>query len=161
MKTMKDYLDLDLKCYVLLLADMFEKIRKNTLKNYGLRPSHYLSAPGLSWDAMLKITKIKFELIPNPDMYIFFENGTRAGPFNISNRYSKTNNKYLIVTIFNFNKKPYDPKHKPKHAIYFDANNLDCYAMSKFLPTSGFKWIDPKEFNLNKYTNNNLEGYIL
>ena len=85
MKAVKDYLDLHLKCYVLLLADMFEKIRKNSLKNYGLRPSHYLSAPGLSWDAMLKITKIKFELVPDPDMYIFFENGTRPG-LEISNR---------------------------------------------------------------------------
>ena len=27
--------------------------------------------------------------------------------------------------------------------------------MSKFLPTSSFKWIDPKEFNLNKYTSSN------
>ena len=40
--------------------------------------SHYLSAPGLSWDAMLKMTKIELELIPDPDMYIFFENGTRS-----------------------------------------------------------------------------------
>ena len=50
---MKDYHKLFLKCDVLLLADVFEKFRSNTLENYGLCPSHYLSAPGLSWDAML------------------------------------------------------------------------------------------------------------
>ena len=73
MKTMKDYHDLYLKCDVLLLADVFEIFRNNSLKNYGLCPSHYLSAPGLSWDTMLKMTKIKLIIISDPDMYIFFE----------------------------------------------------------------------------------------
>ena len=53
METMKDFNDLYLKCDVLLLADLFEKIKNNSLKIYRLRPSHYLSAPGLNWDAML------------------------------------------------------------------------------------------------------------
>ena len=58
---------------------------------------------------------------------------------------TKTNDKYL---------KSYDPKQESKHVIYLDANNLYGYAMSKFLPTGGFKWIDPEEFDLKKYTNN-------
>ena len=78
MKTMKDYHDLYLKYDVLLLA-VFKKFRNNSLKNYGLSPSHYLSAPSLSWDAMLIMTKIKLELIPDPDMYTFFEKGTKGG----------------------------------------------------------------------------------
>ena len=57
METMKDYHDLGLKCYILLLADVFEKFRNNSFKNYRLCASHYLSAPGLSWEAMLKIDK--------------------------------------------------------------------------------------------------------
>ena len=73
MKTMKDFHDLYLKCDVLLLADVFEKFRNNSLKNSGLSPSHYLSAPALSWDAMLNMTKVELELITDPDMYIFFE----------------------------------------------------------------------------------------
>ena len=89
---MKDYNDLYLKWYVLLLADVFQKFRNNSLKKYGLCPSHYLSAP--SWDAMLKMTKVKLELM-NPDMYIFFEKGTRGRISYISNRYSKANNNYL------------------------------------------------------------------
>ena len=95
MKTMKDYHDLYLKCDLLLLADVFEKCRNNSLKNYGLCPSHHLSAPALSWDAMLKMTKIKLELISDPDIYIFFERGMRGRVSNISNRYSKANNQYL------------------------------------------------------------------
>ena len=57
MKTMKNYHDLHSKCDVLLLADEFEKLRNNSLKNYGLCPSHYLSVSGLRCDAVLKMTK--------------------------------------------------------------------------------------------------------
>ena len=78
MKTMKDYHDLYLKCNNLLLGGVFEKFRNNSLKNYGLRPSHYLSAPVLGWDAMLRMTKIKIEFIPDPYMYVLFEKGTRG-----------------------------------------------------------------------------------
>ena len=101
MKTMKDYHDLYLKCDVLLLADVFEKFRNNSLKNYGLCPSHYLSSLALGWDAMLNTKKVELELIPDPDKYIFFEKGARGGVLYSSNRYSKANNKYL---------KFYDPK---------------------------------------------------
>ena len=85
MKTMKDYHDLYLKCDVLLLADVFEKFGNNSLNNYGLCTSHYLSAPGLSWDSMLKMTKIELELIPDTGMYVFFEKGKRGGISYISN----------------------------------------------------------------------------
>ena len=114
--------------------------------------SHYLSAPASSWDAMLNMAKVELELIPDPDMYIFHEKGSRGGVSYISNRYIKANNKYL---------KSYDPKQQSKHIIYLDANNLDGYAMPKFLPTSGFKWTDPKGFNSNKYTNNSSKGCVL
>ena len=57
--------------------------------------------------------------------------------------------------------KPYDPKEESKHIIYLEANNLYGYAMSKFLPASGFKWIDPKEFDMNKYTKNGSKGCVL
>ena len=80
---------------------MCVKFRNNSLKNYGLCPSHYLSAPDLSWNTMLKLNDIEFELILDPDMYIFFDKGKRGGISCISNRYSKANNKYL---------KLYDPK---------------------------------------------------
>ena len=133
MKRMKDYHDLYLKFDIILSANKFEKFRNNSLKNYGLCPSHYFSAPGLRWDKMLKMTKIELELVPDPDMYILFEKGTRGGISYISNRYSKPKNKYL---------KSYDPKQESKHTIYFDINNLYGSAMSKFLPIWGFKWID-------------------
>ena len=87
----------------LLLANVFEKFRNNALKNYGLFPSHYLSAVSLNWDAIFEIRKIELELVPYPDIYIFFEKGTRGGISYISNRYSKANNKYLKLMTQNKN----------------------------------------------------------
>ena len=55
----------------------------------------------------------------------------------------------------------YDPKQESKHIIYLDSNNLYGHAMSKFPPTSGFKWIDLKEFDMNKYTSNSSKGWVL
>ena len=57
--------------------------------------------------------------------------------------------------------KSYDPKQESKYIIYLDANDLYGFAMSKFLPVSEFKWIDPKELDLIKYTSNSSKGYIL
>ena len=110
MKILKDYHNLYLKCSrcVKLLADVFEKFRNNSLKNYRLFWSHYFSAPVLSWDAMLNMAKIKLELISDRDIYIFFDKGMRGGVSYISNRYSKANNKCL---------KSYDPKQESKHIL--------------------------------------------
>ena len=82
---------------------------------------------------------------------ILWKKGVRGEVSYISNRYSKANNKYL---------KSYDPKQESKH-IYLDANNLYGYALPNFCPTSGFRWIDPKEFDLNKYTSNSSKGCVL
>ena len=84
---------------------------------------------------MLSMTKVELELIPDPDMYIFFEKDTRGGVSDISNRYSQS--------IWNYNSNKYlksdYPKQESKHIIHLNTNNLYGYAMSKFLPTSGFK----------------------
>ena len=82
---MKDYHDLYLKCDVLLLVDVLN-FTNNSLKIFGLYPRHYLSSSSLSLHAMLKMTKIELELIPDPDMYIFSEKDTGGGVSYISNR---------------------------------------------------------------------------
>ena len=83
-----------LKKDVLLLVDSFEKFISTCLKYYNLDPCHYFSAPGLSCDAMLKMTKIELEKISDPDKYIFTEKGMRGGISYINERYIKANNKY-------------------------------------------------------------------
>ena len=101
MKNMGDYHDHYLKKDVLLLADVFEKIIDTCLKLYKLNPCHYFSSPGLSWDAMLKMTGMKLEKMVDIDIYLFIEKGLRGGISYIAKGYSKSNNKYM---------KNYDPK---------------------------------------------------
>ena len=92
-KTLGDCHDLYLKADVLLLADVFKKIIKVCLDYYGLDPCHYFSSPGLSWDAMLKMTGIELKLISDIDMHLFIEKGMRGGISYIAKRHSKANNK--------------------------------------------------------------------
>ena len=74
---------------------MFEKFISASLKHYYFQPCHYyFSAPGLSWDAMLKMAKTELEKISDPDKHIFIEKGMKGGISYISERYSKANNEY-------------------------------------------------------------------
>jgi len=130
-KSMKEYLELYLKVDVLCLADVFESFRETSMKNYGLDPLHYYTAPGLGWDALFKMTAAEVELIRDPDMFMFFERGLRGGISMISNPYAKANNKYLP---------DYDPEKPIKYIAYLDANNLYGYAMMMYLPYANFRW---------------------
>ena len=150
METLKEYHELYNITDVLLLADVFENFRDLCLKIYGLDPVYYFTAPGLAWDACLKITGIKLELLSDVNMLLMFEKGIRGGISIISNRYGKANNKYM--------QKGFNKSIPSKYLMYVDANNLYGDAMSKKLPTHGFKWLTGGEMekiyenrhNLNK-----------
>ena len=167
MNTMGDYHDLYLKTDVLLLADVFEKFIKTCLDYYGLDPCHYLSSPGLSWDAMLKMTGIELELISDIDIHLFIEKGMRAGISYIAKRYSKANGKYMKCYISREESKYmvcYDSSEESKYITYLDANNLYGWAISQYLAYSKFKWLNRKEFSdfcLNSISENSFIGYIL
>ena len=126
-------------------------VRNKTLKNYGLCPSYCFSAPALSWYPMLNIAKVEFKLISDADMHSFLQKGMRGGVCYISKRYSNASKKFLQL---------YYSK-QSQHVQYFDANNFYGYALHNFLPTGGFRWIDPKEFDSNKYSSNSRKGCIL
>ena len=119
METLQDYHDLYLKTDVLLLADVFENFRDVCQENYGLDPAWYYTAPGLAWDAALKVTKVELELLADPDMLLMIEKGIRGGVSMISTRYGKANNPYMGDS--------YDPNQPTKYISYLDANNLNNY----------------------------------
>ena len=73
---------------------MFEKFIKTCLDYYRLDLCHCFSSPGLSWDAMLKMTGVELELISDIDMYSFIEKGMRDSISYIAKRHSKANNEY-------------------------------------------------------------------
>ena len=135
-KKLKEYHEVYNKTDVLLLADVFEKFRDLCLMNYGLDPAHYYTAPGLAWDAMLKMTKINLELLSDVDKLLMIEKGIRGGISIISNRYGKANNKYM---------KDFYEKELSKYLMYLDANNLYGWAMSQKLPIHSFEWMTDKE----------------
>ena len=146
MKTFKEYHELYNITDVLLLADVFENFRDLCLKIYGLDPVYYFTAPGLAWDACLKITDIDLELLNDPNMLLMFEKGIRGGISIISNRYGEANNKYM--------RKGFNKNKPSKYLMYLDANNLYGCAMSEKLPTHGFKWLSCGE--MEKLFNNRV-----
>ena len=129
-KNLGDYHNLYVQSDTLLLADIFENFRDNCIKIYELDPVHFFSAPGLAWQACLKMTEIKLELLTDVDMLLMLEKGIRAGICHAVHRYAKANNKYM---------KSYNKNKESLYLQYFDANNLYGWVMSQKLLVNGFK----------------------
>ena len=142
-KNLGEYHDLYVQSDTLLLADVFENFREKCIEIYELDPAHFLSAPGLAWQACLKKTEVELELLTDNDMLIMFEEGTRGGMCQATYRYAKANNKYM---------KNYDRNIESSFLEYVDANNLYGWAMSQKLPVRNFKWTE-KEMYQNSRKN--------
>ncbi|CAJ0838645.1 13078_t:CDS:2, partial [Entrophospora sp. SA101] len=132
-RNLGEYHDLYLKTDVLLLTDIFTKFRETSMKHYGLDPAHYVSAPALSWDAMLKMTGVEIELFTEISMHDFVEKAKRGGIAMAVHRYFKANNPRMGDD--------YDPSQPTTWISYVDANNLYGWAMSQFLPIGKYKWL--------------------
>ena len=173
LENLGDYHDLYVQSDTLLLANVFNNFRDMCLKEYELDPAHFLSLPGLAWQACLKKTNIELELLTDYDMLLMLEEGIRGGICHSIHRYAKANNKY---------KKNYNNNEESSYIQYLDANNLYGWAMSKKLPVSEFKWLDNdktaepteepsslehsakhviKEKFIKNYNENDKKGYIL
>ena len=154
-KNLGEYHELYVQSDNLLLADVFENFRDKCIEIYELDPAHFLSAPGLAWQACLKKTGVELELLTDNDMLIMFEERTRGGICQAAYRYAKANNKYM---------KNYDKNKESSFLEYLDANNLYGWPMCKKLPVSDFKWLNDlsiftEEF-IKNYDENSDKGYI-
>ena len=139
-RSIREYHDLYLRTDVLLLADVFEKFRCVSLQTYGLDPLHYYTLPGLSWDAALKMSGVKLDLITDIDMYQMIERAIRGGVAMITHRRAVASPSLSL--------------------IYLDANSLYAWAMRQSLPVSDFAWADTDADFMNCNDERDI-GYIL
>ena len=100
----------------MILADYFEAFRDTSFHYYELDPTHYISSPGLSWDAMLKYTHVQLELLTDQYMLYMIMDGIRGGLSCIMKRYAVANNKYMINLNLD---------EETSYLVPVDANNLD------------------------------------
>ena len=108
----------------------------------------------MAWDAALKLTNVKLELLDNEEMYTFVKRSIRGGISQITKRYAKANNKHC---------KDFDPMKPISHLIYLDANNLYGWAMSQYLPTHKFRWLSPEEIEqivIENLSDESDDGYM-
>ena len=86
---------------------------------------------------MQKLTNCSLELISDPEQFRFIDRGIRGGVSNISMRYARANNHYMAT---------YNPSLPSSFIIDLDANNLYGWAMSMPMPSGGFAWLFPHEY---------------
>ena len=146
--------------YMFKVIRYYLQIYMKTLEIYGkyeLDPTYFVSAPELAWQACLKKTGVKIELITDYDMVLMNEKSIRGGICQAPHKYAKANNRYM---------ENYDENIESSYIEYLNANSLYGWAMSQKLPANGFKWIKQKtlsKFNedfIKNYDKNSNKGYF-
>ena len=142
-----------MKSNLLLLADVFENFRKIRKDYYISDCAHYISTPSLTFDSLLKMMELKFNLLSDIDQHLFIEQGLRGELSVIIHRKSEALNKY--ITDYNKDK-------ETKFITYLDSNHLYGWAMSESHPYGGIKWLNNLEnFDIQKVTNDSDFCHIL
>ena len=131
-QTFRDYLELYLLCDVLQLADVFESFCTKCIADYKLDPAHYFSSPHFTYDAFLRFSGVKLDLLTDINQYFFLERGIQGGLSMVAKRYAKVNHPNISG---------YDSSKPTVHILDLDANNLYGKVMQDYLPYGSFRWM--------------------
>ena len=137
---------------LLLYCCTFETFRTESINSFELDPTHHLSTPAYSWDAMLKFADVHLKLISKTEKYQFLESTIRGDISVIWKGHAEANNKFLKFYGAN------------KHTAYIknlDANDLYQHLMMQLLPTEILHWVNPKDFNLDNSSKKSPIGCFL
>ena len=149
-KNLAEYHHLYIQSDTLLLDDVSENFRNMCIRIYELDPTKFLSTPGLAWQAAIKKTKVKLNLVTNIDMLLMVEKDIRGEICHSIYRYAKANSKYT---------KDCGKNKELSHIHYWNVNNLYGWAMSQKLAVNNFEWIkDTSQFNKDFIENDNEEN---
>ena len=118
----------------ILLAEVMRNYRDTTYEEFGLDPCHYISSPQLSFDIMLRETKVELELMHDNDMLNFIESSLRGGLSYVNERYVRLSDDF-------------DPNTSNEFLCYWDANNLYGFTMLDYLPTGNYTWLSQDEIS--------------
>ena len=132
---------------------MFEAFRDTCLEHYSLDPAPFYTSPGLAWKACLRKTRVRLELLTDPDMLLMFEGGIRGGIMQAVHRYVTANNPYMG--------EKFHPSEEFSYLQYLDANNLYGWAMSQPLPNCRFRLVSIKPNKVGKLAARTDKGYLL
>ena len=146
LQNLGNYKDFYVQSDTLLLAVVFDNFRNKCIEIYELDSAHFLSAPGLAWQACLKKTGIRLELLTDIDMLLMVEKGTRGGICQAIHRYAKANNKYM---------KNYDKNITSSNLGYLDASNLYKWTMFQKLHVNCFEWLE----DLSQFKEDFIKNY--
>ena len=136
-KIFGEYHNLYSQSDTLLLADVFESFRDKCIEIYDLDPANILTAAGLVWQPCLKDSKVELELLTDINMLLMVEKGIRGGICQATHRYAKANNNYM---------KSYYKNMASSYLEFFEANNLNEWAMYQKLAVNGFKWLEEENY---------------
>ena len=145
LKNLGELHDLYMETDVMLLTDVFQEFRHFSLQKYRLDPAHYNTAPGLSWSAALLHTLQKLEIPTDPNMHLFFDKGLSGGASQVAYPWAQANHEGF--------RKHFDREMMRAYIAMFDCNNQYGWAMSQYLPTHGFKWLQLETTSPEFWTN--------
>ena len=148
---MGEYRDLYVRSDVAQLSDVFENFRSLCLKIYELEPSYFVSTPGFAFEATLKSTKVKLELLTDKEVVVMVEKGIRGGLTQVVKKHAVANHKYLPN---------YDSSKKSVFLQYLDANILYGYVMNEKLLLDGYEWDNIDKFTSDFVKNDDANGDV-